>query len=90
MRNTVGLLLVLVLAWGVVDCGKKQEAAKPESAAGGAAPAAATATDPVCGMEVKTADAPKVEYKGKTYYFCSAGDKAQFEKEPAKYVKPGE
>ena len=46
-----------------------------------------TAVDPVCGMKVKTGEAPSATYKGKTYYFCSKGDKATFEKDPAKYVK---
>ncbi len=43
--------------------------------------------DPVCGMDVdpKTA-ASKSEYQGQTYYFCSAGCKNAFDKEPAKYV----
>ena len=43
--------------------------------------------DPVCGMDVdpKTA-ANKSEYKGQTYYFCCAGCKRSFEKEPEKYV----
>ncbi len=45
------------------------------------------AKDPVCGMEVdeKTA-AGKSEYQGQTYYFCSAGCKKAFDKEPQKYV----
>ena len=43
--------------------------------------------DLVCGMDVdpKTA-AGKSEYKGQTYYFCSAGCKKAFDKEPEKYV----
>jgi len=43
--------------------------------------------DPVCGMDIdpKTA-AGKSEYKGQTYYFCSAGCKKAFDKEPDKYV----
>ena len=43
--------------------------------------------DPVCGMDVdpKTA-AGKSEYQGQTYYFCSAGCKKAFDKEPAKYA----
>lgn len=43
--------------------------------------------DVVCGMTVdpKTA-AGKSEYQGKTYYFCSKGCKASFDKNPAKYV----
>ncbi len=46
------------------------------------------ATDPVCRMSVdeKQAVAAAV-YDGKTYYFCSAGCKRAFEKEPAKYAK---
>lgn len=27
-------------------------------------------------------------YQGKTYYFCCAGCKPMFDKDPAKYVKP--
>jgi YHS domain-containing protein len=44
--------------------------------------------DPVCGMDAdpKTA-AGKSEYQGQTYYFCSAGCKKAFDKEPQKYVK---
>jgi YHS domain-containing protein len=44
--------------------------------------------DPVCNMDVdeKTATA-KSEYKGKTYYFCAPGCKAEFDKNPDKYVK---
>ena len=44
--------------------------------------------DPVCGMDVdpKTA-AGKSEYQGQMYYFCSAGCKKAFDKEPYKYVK---
>lgn len=46
------------------------------------------AKDPVCGMDVdeKKAVATAV-HKGKTYYFCSAGCKATFEKTPEKYAK---
>ena len=45
------------------------------------------ARDVVCGMQVdeKTA-AAKSEYKGTTYYFCSAGCRKAFDKEPEKYA----
>jgi P-type Cu+ transporter len=43
--------------------------------------------DPVCGMSV---DPDHAEYrsvqKGETYYFCSPGCKASFDKDPGKYV----
>ena len=43
--------------------------------------------DIVCGMTVdpETAAATS-EFKGQTYYFCSKGCKAQFDKHPEKYV----
>jgi len=43
--------------------------------------------DPVCGMTVDPAKAPKSTYAGKTYYFCSADDKAKFDKNPKAYAK---
>ncbi len=48
---------------------------------------AQTFKDPVCGMEIKPETAAgKSEYKGKTYYFCSIGDKETFDKNPERYV----
>jgi xanthine dehydrogenase accessory factor len=45
--------------------------------------------DPVCGMIVEIATAHFTsEYDGKTYYFCAAGCKRSFDKEPGKYVLP--
>lgn len=45
------------------------------------------AQDPVCKMTVdENTAAVTAEYKGKTYYFCAAGCKETFEKEPEKYV----
>jgi P-type Cu+ transporter len=43
--------------------------------------------DPVCGMSVdpETA-AAKVEYDGRTYYFCATGCARRFQQEPAKYL----
>lgn len=48
------------------------------------------AKDPVCGMQVdEKAAAGTSQYEGKTYYFCSQGCKAAFEKEPEKYARTG-
>jgi xanthine dehydrogenase accessory factor len=60
---------------------------------GVAPPAAATTeaevTDPVCGMTVLAGPAGSpVEHDGLTYYFCSAGCRLVFEKNPAGYL-PG-
>jgi len=43
---------------------------------------------PVCGMDVDPATAPKSVFKGKTYYFCSQGDKEQFDATPNKFATP--
>ena len=46
-----------------------------------------------CPMSEKKIDKEKakfkVEYKGKTYYFCCEEGKAAFEKDPEKYLKEG-
>jgi YHS domain-containing protein len=43
--------------------------------------------DVVCGMTVDPKSAAgKSEYKGKTYYFCSKGCKAAFDKDPDKHL----
>jgi YHS domain-containing protein len=47
--------------------------------------------DPVCGMEVDPKTATwKSTYQGKTYYFCDAGCKADFDKDPQRYVNKKE
>jgi YHS domain-containing protein len=46
---------------------------------------------PVSGEEFTKSEAsPKYEYEGKTYYFCCAGCKSKFEKNPEKYIKTDE
>lgn len=40
----------------------------------------------VCGMDVDPKIAAKSEYKGVTYYFCSADDKKTFDAAPEKFV----
>ena len=72
-------------------------AAKPvmkmDKAEHNAATASKTAKDPSCGMDVTIADAAAAgkttTYRGKTYYFCSASCKSNFEKDPEKYLASG-
>ena len=53
---------------------------KPTSTSGGA-------IDPVCGMSVDPKNAKHhLEHDAQTYYFCSAGCKAKFLANPAKYL----
>jgi len=42
---------------------------------------------PLCGMKVKVdKKTAALDYKGKTYYFCSSGEKIPFSKNPEKYI----
>lgn len=51
------------------------------------APASAEAKDPICGMIVDTSRGNyKSEYQGTVLYFCCAGCKQKFEREPERYV----
>ena len=44
--------------------------------------------DPVCGMEIEKFDAEaEMDYKEKTYFFCSTGCRDEFKKKPEKYLK---
>ncbi len=49
-----------------------------------------TAIDPVCGMRVDTPTARlTADYRGEKYYFCAAGCKRAFEKDPSAYLTGG-
>ena len=49
----------------------------------------ATATDPVCGMQVDTDHAQwTCEHNGTTYYFCARGCMLEFRDDPEKYLDP--
>ena len=48
----------------------------------------ALVTDPVCGMDIDPKAAPREEYQGKMFYFCSEGCEEEFKKSPAAYVRP--
>lgn len=46
------------------------------------------AIDPVCQMEINEASASSsAEHNGATYYFCSEGCAARFQKNPETYLK---
>ncbi len=78
------LVLMAVLAWRFVTTGGiemlRAHSRRP-------APGAQLVRDPVCGMSVDPATATEhVEYMGTTQYFCSAGCRTKFEKDPARYT----
>ncbi len=50
-------------------------------------PVAMEVIDPVCGMKVDLAKAPRhAEHAGTTYYFCSAGCREKFVRDPESYL----
>ena len=82
------LVLIAVLAWRFVTTGGVQmlrsHSHRPEAGA-------KVARDPVCGMSVDTEHAEhRSSHKGETFYFCSAGCKAAFDKDPGKYLTQSE
>jgi xanthine dehydrogenase accessory factor len=64
-----------------------QRQAEAEAVPAAPLPAATTALDPVCGMTVDPATARhRAEYQGRTFYFCCPGCRAQFMREPGKFL----
>jgi xanthine dehydrogenase accessory factor len=69
--------------------GDARQAAAPSAVPLASAPPAppASAIDPVCGMSVPAADSSlHIRHDGVTVYFCSAGCRAAFRKEPERYA----
>ena len=59
----------------------------PAAGAGPLVAPSVEAVDPVCGMLVEIASARYTsQYQGQTVYFCAAGCKRSFDKEPQKYL----
>jgi xanthine dehydrogenase accessory factor len=72
---------------GLAGPARAARAARPARAAGHESRARQHA-DPVCGMTVAAGpDGMPMEYDGVTYYFCCAGCRQAFERDPAAYVK---
>jgi YHS domain-containing protein len=69
----------------------KRESPKPSDPhAGHGAPKPSTegmVMDPVNGLMVSPAKAPKTTYQGQTYYFSSEESRKEFLQNPAKFVK---
>jgi YHS domain-containing protein len=88
LRHTLPASLFLAAALAASGCGRGKEAPSPapmpESEERDPS-AVNTERDPVCGMFVNPKTAPKSEFEGKTYYFCSLEDKAKFDQDPGAY-----
>ena len=88
MRNSISMPLVLVAAMAAAGCGEKKAPAPAQEADSEQREPSAVATerDPVCGMFVDPKTAPKSDFEGQTFYFCSLEDKAKFDKDPGNYA----
>jgi len=79
-----GLIITLLVISG---CQKKTESAAPPPAAEANATASADTEQKICPvMEMPIDKNIFVEYQGKKVYFCCGQCKAEFEKEPEKYI----
>jgi uncharacterized membrane protein YraQ (UPF0718 family)/YHS domain-containing protein len=84
--DLAALLLAAVLGWRFLRTGG------PEMLRAMALPAPeeGRTADPVCGMAVDPAKAgERVEHRGITYVFCSAGCRQAFERDPDRYLPSG-
>ena len=78
------VLLMAVLAWRFFTTGGPDMIRAMAHPSGGHSE---LVKDPVCGMSVDPATATeKADHMGHTYYFCSAGCRQAFEKDPARYL----
>ncbi|MFZ0034579.1 MAG: YHS domain-containing protein [Sedimentisphaerales bacterium] len=72
---------------GLVGCKKKEQPAPPQPKTQQADKVAAEAEQTICPvMGGKINKNIFTEYKGKKVYFCCAGCKETFEKDPEKYI----
>jgi len=73
-------VIVMGLVMGIIgnQFRVKSKAASPQSE---------MATDPVCGMQVETDKAPKIEQNGDTYYFCCSHCQQAFESSPEGFIE---
>ena len=87
MRHALMMPLALA-ALLTAACGEKPAASPaPDTTMGESrADSVNTERDPVCGMFVDPKTALKSEHEGKAYYFCSAEDKAKFDKDPGAFT----
>ena len=79
MKKQTAAIIMVALLWG---CAGTQEANPPA-----AGEKEVRISCPVSGTGLAASDeAPQVDYRGKTYYFCCSSCRRAFEKDPEKYL----
>lgn len=80
------LTLPAALALATAACHRHDDHTHAHKPPAGAAGNSAKAVDPLCGMDViKAAAKFKSTHEGKEFFFCNAGCKERFDKEPGRY-----
>ena len=86
MRN---VMMPVLLAAALAGCKGSEPAPSPApntTMGESQADSVNTERDPVCGMFVDPKTALKSTHEGKDYYFCSAEDKAKFDKDAGAFT----
>src|SRR5262249_42054659 len=78
-------LMAMAMAGTLPGCAAGSTSLKADSARA-ECPVCRENADLACLMVRITDSTPRVEYQGRTYYFCSEECRAAFEKQPAKYA----
>lgn len=80
------LILASGLALATAACHRHEDHTHAPRPQGGAAADSPKAVDPICGMDVEKAAAKfKSAHEGKEFFFCNAGCKERFDKQPGRY-----
>ncbi|HOC31912.1 MAG TPA: YHS domain-containing protein [Armatimonadota bacterium] len=89
MKNLVAIVAIMAIAGGASFAGPNCGGCAAGSGKEGKTAAKASVVCPVTGQKIASPDkaVAKSTYQGKTYYFCCAGCKTQFDKDPVKFVK---
>ena len=89
MKRMITALAVMAIVGGAAFAGPTCGGCAGGSGKESKTTAKAALVCPVTGEKIASAEkaVAKSTYKGKTVYFCCAGCKAKFDKDPAKYVK---
>jgi YHS domain-containing protein len=88
MKKTLIVMLIAATAFAVAAVAfATDDAAKPPTSFDKPQAAGVKATCPVMNSAFTIDDkTPSSQYQGRYYYFCCAGCKASFDKDPAKYL----
>lgn len=87
MLRSLLFLILLFLFVIFSGCGEKETESQFEAHRISQEELGGKAICPICGMEITVStQTPTLEYKGQIYYFCTEDEKAQFMKNPEKFL----